>query len=759
MVPRLRWPITIYEIPPSLVSQLEQKISSFSKKWLKIHRSTTDLSLYSSITPCSLPLKRLTNIQKSSKASAHLLLRDSKDPVVRNVKPSLKCGLFNIEDSVSKAEAELLYNKVVGVKARGKKGLGSFKQDDFPVKGSKDHRQNVSHMVEKISKENDVIKGLSLSLQGQWMSWCNYAQRDLSWKSLLAIPQPLLSFYLGSIYNTLPSPDNLKRWNLTPEQKCTLCSSSSCTLEHILCSCKIALNQGRITFRHDSILKLIVSSLSSFLLHKSKIKLQSLHKYFVKEGDKPKPSPLSNLHGLLYQATDWILLHDLNSDLIFPQHISTTTLRPDIVLLSNTKRSVILLELTSPSENNFSYWHTKKVEKYLPICSDAVQNNWTINLFAIEIGARGFIAESFNCCFKKLGYRSHQLKVLSQQVSDTALRSSFYIWLSRNTKTWTPPQNNPITIEPVHFSENHPSYREKSINQTSNVVTKRLYGISNKGNTCYLSAILQCFLTFHDIWATLNDHQFSISPLVHSIMKFYSMQFKSIQTIDPSLFLKSATTIITKSSGNNFNLHQQQDAAEILEYLIPIISSSSPKISQYFTIETITSIKCTTCKNTKKQTDTSNILKLAVTKSINASLCQFLKCSRLEGANKYFCDICTSHQIASIETSFSHVGEYLTIQLKRFQIEGNKTKKIMAPVRCFPESINIPIVVDNVVTMWCKYKLSASISHYGTLEAGHYTASKQSGDKWFKCDDKLITEMSPDELNNGNTYILFYKKF
>ena len=76
--------------------------------------------------PCSRPLKRITDIQKTCKASAHLLLGDSKDPVVRFVKPSLKCGQHSVEESVSKAEVELLYDKVVGIKAKGKKGLGSF---------------------------------------------------------------------------------------------------------------------------------------------------------------------------------------------------------------------------------------------------------------------------------------------------------------------------------------------------------------------------------------------------------------------------------------------------------------------------------------------------------------------------------------------------------------------------------------------------------------------------------------------------------
>ena len=87
LIPRIQWSLIIYEILISHASFLEKKISKFIRKCLNIHSSTTDislfmLSLHSSISPCPLPIKNLTSIVKSSKISGHLLLQDSKDPLV-----------------------------------------------------------------------------------------------------------------------------------------------------------------------------------------------------------------------------------------------------------------------------------------------------------------------------------------------------------------------------------------------------------------------------------------------------------------------------------------------------------------------------------------------------------------------------------------------------------------------------------------------------------------------------------------------------
>ena len=94
---------------------------------------------------------------------------------------------------------------------------------------------------------------MQLRLQGNWTRWCNYIKNELSWKHLLVTSPRLTSFVLGATFDTLPSPTNLKRWHITTEADCSLCSVKVCTTAHVLSGCKVALSQGRYTFRHDSI--------------------------------------------------------------------------------------------------------------------------------------------------------------------------------------------------------------------------------------------------------------------------------------------------------------------------------------------------------------------------------------------------------------------------------------------------------------------------------------------------------------------------
>ena len=93
---------------------------------------------------------------------------------------------------------------------------------------------------------------------------------------------------------------------------CTLCSKDVCTTAYvvkmcaqILGACKVSLQQGRYTFRHDTMLHKIIESLKSFILTmkqavpispKTSIK-------FVKKGTKVsrKRTPSG---GILHQASD-----------------------------------------------------------------------------------------------------------------------------------------------------------------------------------------------------------------------------------------------------------------------------------------------------------------------------------------------------------------------------------------------------------------------------------------------------------------------
>ena len=56
--------------------------------------------------------------------------------------------------------------------------------------------------------------------------------------------------------------------------------------------------------------------------------------------------------GILHLASDWVIVSDLQNSYIFPGHIALTSLRPDIVIFSNSLKRVILIELTCPWEEN-----------------------------------------------------------------------------------------------------------------------------------------------------------------------------------------------------------------------------------------------------------------------------------------------------------------------------------------------------------------------------------------------------------------------
>ena len=62
----------------------------------------------------------------------------------------------------------------------------------------------------------------------------------------------------------------------------------------------------------------------------------------------------------MHLSNDWISLVDLYNNYVFPPPIALTTMRPDIVIYSNTLKPIIILELTCPCEENMSKWNSEK---------------------------------------------------------------------------------------------------------------------------------------------------------------------------------------------------------------------------------------------------------------------------------------------------------------------------------------------------------------------------------------------------------------
>jgi hypothetical protein len=80
------------------------------------------------------------------------------------------------------------------------------------------------------------------------------------------LPRGVLKFALKASVDTLPTFTNLKRWGKRASVNCHLCGNTAKqTLFHVLVHCNSTMDQGRMTRRHDSVLKYIAGCLTSAL--------------------------------------------------------------------------------------------------------------------------------------------------------------------------------------------------------------------------------------------------------------------------------------------------------------------------------------------------------------------------------------------------------------------------------------------------------------------------------------------------------------
>ena len=706
--------------------------------------------------------------------SGQLLLRESSDSVIAQSNISLKAGRWHVESSVESAENKLEFNKILGYHQTHRAGFGSLSIPEVPPKHSHAYRRLLSSLVNEFEEEKYHAKAVQLQIQGQWTKWCNYVKQDFSWKTLLGLPPNLLSFCLGATYDTLPSPSNLHRWHLSPETSCFLCKKNICTTAHVLGACKVALKQGRYTYRHDSVLEMVVLEFKLFLSSLSTNITNSTQIKFVKEGTVPKPNK-RNVCGILHEASDWILLHNLEK-LVIPSFLAVSSLRPDILVFSVSVKKVVLIELTCPCEENMEEWHHKKFHKYEPLAEMMRYNGWSVDIFPIEVGARGYYATSLRYCFIRLGLGKKGIRKLLKQLSSQSLKSSFEIWLARDCYNWsnshTPtsaisdvPSANlvpPIVSNrsfPKEFSKHQKSStKAECIDFYRGIPEIRQSGLLNKGNTCYVNATLQCFSTMVCFWSNLTMFSTTLSPFVSAFVKIMSLLRNSKGPIDPSHFLKHLHNVAVKSGKTDFNIFQQQDAAEVLGCILNELLSVGVSAENMVSISIRTTITCNKCNQINLKEEPTSILQVPVEANLQSSLNAFLAPESLRGGNSYYCNICQSSEPADVCQNICSVGKFLILQTKRFLHHGSYLAKHLQKIAC-SSPLHVPVLNGDDSIKNEKYKLLATVNHTGSLDRGHYTAYiRRQQDSWLHCNDAAVVLSEESKVNNDSSYVYFYEK-
>ncbi|XP_060744927.1 uncharacterized protein LOC132858560 [Tachysurus vachellii] len=363
-----------------------------------------------------------------------LQYRESRDPKVSGAGVVVKTGRkWRAEAAVDQAESRLHHGVLVGAVARGRAGLGTFQGPQFDKARGKERRQLVQGEVRAAVEEERSSKAVGMARQGAWTRWEQAVERKITWADLWRAEPHRIKFLVQAVYDVLPSPSNLYTWGLVDTPGCVLCQRKG-TLEHILSCCPRALGEGRYRWRHDQVLKTIAENIQATINNcwKSKHPKQTIS--FIRAGEKPERSARVT-SGLLNTAQDWQLKVDLCRQLKFPQHVVNTTLRPDIVLVSEGTKNLVMLELTVPWEDRMEEAFERKRAKYEGLVNDCHNQGWKARCLPVEVGCRGFAGQSLYRAYTALGITGERRRAICNS-TEAAEKASRWLWIKR-ADPWT----------------------------------------------------------------------------------------------------------------------------------------------------------------------------------------------------------------------------------------------------------------------------------------------------------------------------------
>ena len=92
ILPRILWPLLVYEFPISTVEGFERRVSSRLRRWLGLPRSLSSIALYGNKNKLTLPINSLTEEFMVARAREVLQYRESKDPKVSQAGIEVRTG-------------------------------------------------------------------------------------------------------------------------------------------------------------------------------------------------------------------------------------------------------------------------------------------------------------------------------------------------------------------------------------------------------------------------------------------------------------------------------------------------------------------------------------------------------------------------------------------------------------------------------------------------------------------------------------------
>ena len=262
---------------------------------------------------------------------------------------------------------------------------------------TKDAIKKIRAKTESVVKEE--LSTQSLVVKSIWDF--GSVKYSADWGKVLdSLPRNLYSFATRYLSNSLANATNAVKWGIANSSKCLFCNENQ-TLQHVISSCKISLNEKRWNWRHDSV--------------------------------------LLNTARFLAKIPDIKVYCDIeNTEFQTPSVITGDEKRPDIVAIKHNR--CMVLELTVGFETNIEKNTERKRASYDELISRLKTQYQQVKFVNLSMGAIGVIGKGCNLQkeFKEMGLDDKESTYLTRRIINVCIRTTYYLFCQRNI-AWEPP--------------------------------------------------------------------------------------------------------------------------------------------------------------------------------------------------------------------------------------------------------------------------------------------------------------------------------
>ncbi|CAG9332998.1 unnamed protein product [Blepharisma stoltei] len=332
-------------------------------------------------------------------------------------------------------------------------------------------------------------------------------------------------------------------------------------------------------------------------------------------------------------------------------------------------------------------------------------------------------------------------------------------------------QNATVLLKKLY--ENH-SDNKQSGSFDSDISTRAAcgyVGLRNLGSTCYMNSLLQQIYMMPELRKGILDTKIVINEEMDSLDDNLIYQLQLIlanlsesekQFYEPRGFCNA----FKGYDGEPINVRIQQDADEFFNLLCDKLEEEMKPTRQAKLLRNhmggslVHEIESSEPDFPYKSERDEQFFRISLDiknkKNLSEALDLYIKEDKLEGDNKYFCDLYNQKINAKKRCLINTLANTVIIQLKRFEFDLTRMARVKVNDYCeFPIHLNLkPWTKDGIngnsekPDSYYQYELVGVIVHSGGADAGHYYSfiKDRQGEKWFRFDDRVVESFNIENL-------------